>query len=468
MEKNITPVADDEPLREKSRELSIRQACWYGVMDGFGMRYITPFALALGANNRIIGILASLPGLLANLSMLGTIKLVKRWTRKRITMTSVMIQTAFWPLLIGSGALYFVLDVKNSVPAWSVVVVYTLMVVGGSLCGPAWASWMKDLMPKNVGAYMGRRSRGAGTVAFLSMMAAGVILDKFKVTDHLFLGFTVLFTVAVIGRLICASYIKRQYEPPFQYDEKTHFSFAQFLKRMAGNNFGRFTIYIALFSMTAQISSPFITVYMLKNLGFTYTEYTLVILSSTLFSLLSLPYWGRLSDRYGNLVAIRITGIILPVIPVLWMLSPVFSGMSHRSVVVYLIVLQAVAGLIWSGFEMGAGNFIYHAVTPARIGICATYYSILNGVGALIGGLLGGFISSLDFTLFGLSSILCIFLLSGLGRLMVYLFMHGKIREVRTVEMFTYDAAKTSFVNFLEIFKPNFLRKSGEHTQRPY
>jgi MFS family permease len=462
LEQHIPPVPDEEAQKAHSRELSIKQACFYGLTDGFGQRYITPFALAVGANNRVIGILASLPNLLGNLSQLFTLKLVGKWSRKKITMTAVNVQAIFWPLLIGAGALYFVLGVRGDFPPWSVLVIYTLMTVVGALCGPAWTTWMKDLMPKEIGAYMGRRSRNAGLVGFLSMMAAGFLLDRFKVTQHLFLGFVVLFAMALFGRLMSGYFISRQYEPSFKYDESAHFTFLQFIKRMSGNNFGRFAIYISLFSMTAQISSPFITVYMLKYLDFSYTEFTLVSLSSALTALIALPYWGRFSDRFGNLMAIRVTGLILPFIPMLWMLSPVFSHRSHGSVVAYLIILQAFSGLIWSGFEMGSGNFIFHAVTPQRIAICAAYFSILNGAGALIGGFLGGFISSLNFTFFGLSSILFIFLLSGSGRLFVFLFMNRKIREVRTVEMFTFDTAKSSFVNFLEMFKPNFLKRPGD------
>jgi MFS family permease len=266
----------------------------------------------------------------------------------------------------------------------------------------------------------------------------------------------------MLGRYLSAYFISRQYEPPFRFDEEAQFTFFQFLKRMAGNNFGRFVIYISLFSMTAQISSPFITVYMLKHLDFSYLEYTLVALSSALTGLLSLPFWGRFSDRFGNLASIRVTGVLLPLIPVLWMLSTLFLGISHRSAVIYLVSLQAVSGLIWSGFEIGSGNFIYHAVTPQRIGICSTYFSILNGAGALIGGVLGGLISSLRFSFFGLSPILFIFLLSGAGRLFIYLIMHGKVREVRAVETLTFDAARTSLANFFSSFKPNFLRGPGD------
>ena len=51
-----TPAPDnEEALREHSKYLGIQDACAWSVMDGFGLRYVTPFALALGANNRQIG-----------------------------------------------------------------------------------------------------------------------------------------------------------------------------------------------------------------------------------------------------------------------------------------------------------------------------------------------------------------------------------------------------------------------------
>lgn len=52
-------------------------------MDGAGSRYITPYALAIGANNTQIGLLTSIPSLLGNLSQLFTSKIIEKTSRKK-------------------------------------------------------------------------------------------------------------------------------------------------------------------------------------------------------------------------------------------------------------------------------------------------------------------------------------------------------------------------------------------------
>jgi MFS family permease len=58
----------------------------------------------------------------------------------------------------------------------------------------------------------------------------------------------------------------------------------------------------------------------------------------------------------------------------------------------------------------------------------------LSGVGIFLGALLGGLISSLYIHFFNIDIILWIFMLSAVLRMIVYLFMINKIKEVRKTE----------------------------------
>ncbi|MBL8027999.1 MAG: MFS transporter [Fibrobacteres bacterium] len=454
-------TAEEEKKLEEGRTLSVRQGAYYGIMEGFGIRYITPYALAVGASNRIIGLLATLPGLLATLSQLLTLPLMRHWSRKRITLVSVLLQAAFWPILLIAGYLYFVKGDTSKLPGKMVLVFYSMMLIAGSICGPAWISWSKDIMPKNIGSFVSRRSRMLGIVALVSMLLAGLILDWFKKENMLFIGFCLLFLASFVGRLFSANNIRQIYEPPYKFDDAAYFSFLQFLKKMAGNNFGRFAIYISLLSLTANIYAPFGSVYMLKNLHFSYTEFTAVILVNSVFAIFSMGFWGRISDRFGCMSIIKTTGWIVLFIPTLWLLAPLFNNISHNAVLVFLIIQQMFSGFMWAGFEFAAGSFIYHAVTPQRTAICASYLSILNCTGALIGGLIGGYISSLKFTFFGFPAILSLFVIGSVLRLIVYLVMGSSVKEVRSVECLTLEEAKSSFVDFLADFKPGFIGRPG-------
>jgi MFS family permease len=423
----------EDNLINETKKISVKEAGAYSVMDGFGLKYITPYALAVGASNTQIGIISSLPSLLGNLSQLLTLKVMKFWTRKKIVFFAVLLQSLMWLALLAVGSMYFIFGIK-SLSSNLVIAVYTLLILFGAFGGPAWQSWMKDLIKKGIGIYFGKRSRIATTISLCCMIIAGFILDYFKKTN-IFIGFVILFLAAGIGRFISARLMLKQYEPPIKIDDKYFFSLKDFIKRMHKNNFGRFVIYFSLVSLTVNISGPFLAVYMLKNLSFSYTYFMTVTLASVITTLLFVSPWGKFADKYGNLKTMKITGALTPLMPLLWLSSIIFTN--PNTVFIYLILVECFSGAIWAGFNIAAGNFIYDAVSRQRVAICATYYNILAGLGVLIGSLFGGILSSKYETLLGMESLLFIFLLGGTLRFIVYFAMNSKIQEVRKVKHFS-------------------------------
>ena len=453
-----------ETLKAKSRKLSIYEGSAWSVMDGFGLRFIVPYALAMGASNRVIGLLNALPSLFGNLSMLGTLRLMRKWTRKRICVTGVLVQALLWLIIIGMGGLYFVLEQRNAAPAWGLLLVYTVLIMAGALAGPAWTSWMKDLVNRDIGNYFGRRNRIAGTTGLICMLLASFFLDHMKTGMHLYLGFVVLFTIAFFARMISLMILRRQYEPSFETEETAYFTLLQFLKKMRHNNFGKFVICTGLFSIAVQIAAPFTTVYLLNTLKFSYVQFTIIVLAASITSLIILPFWGRFADRYGNLKAIKLTSFGIGLIPFFWLASYFFIDRGTNFMFVFLIVAQLISGFIWPGYDMSVGNFIFDAVSRQRMAICSCYFSILNGAGILIGSMLGGFLSSSPFMVLGMTSLVFLFLISGLGRLVVAFLFYLKIKEVRPVEEFGLKEASAQFnrlppLRFLEFFRLNFMRR---------
>ncbi|MEK6918157.1 MAG: hypothetical protein AABW51_04375 [Nanoarchaeota archaeon] len=112
-DENALSRQKEEQLIEKTKKISVREGSAYSMMEGFGARYTTPFALAIGANNTQIGLLSSIPSLLGSFSQLYTLHEMDKWSRKRIVFIGVFLQALMWLALIGVGALYFVLDIKT-------------------------------------------------------------------------------------------------------------------------------------------------------------------------------------------------------------------------------------------------------------------------------------------------------------------------------------------------------------------
>lgn len=433
MEKGELSKEEEQKLIEKTKNISVREAGAYSVMDGFGFRYVTPYALSVGASNTQIGLLSSLPGLLGTLSQLLTFHFMKRFSRKKIIFWGVFLQALMWLLLIAAGIPFFIYGVKNSLSPNLVILVYTVLVLFGSFAGPAWTSMMRDLVPVNRGQYFGRRNQVAGAVALGCMFLAGFLLDYFKQT-HVYLGFIIMFLVAGLGRFISAILFTKHYDPKFEVDDKKYFSLIDFIKKMRANNYGRFVLYYSMVSFSCAIASPFFVVYMLKDLGFTYSQYMITVVFNSLTTLLFMPLWGKFADKYGNVEVMRITGFLIPLLPFLWLATPLVHNVTY--LVILIIALEIYSGLIWSGFNLSAGNFVYDAVTKERLSICSSYWNIINGFFALIGALIGGYLSSHNVSLLGFSPILTLFLISAVMRFVVYYVYSKGISEVRTVQTF--------------------------------
>src|SRR3989344_4939717 len=205
IKREVTP---EDLLVRKAKKTSIREGSAYTISEGFGIRNITPYALALGASNTHIGFLTSLPTMIGNFSKLLTPWFMERFGRKWIAFFGALFQAIMWLAILYVGYLYYYTGYTNA--PIMLVLVYTLLVLFGAFYGPAWSSWMKDLVTKNSGRYFGLRSKITGFFVLISMLVSGFILDYFKQTK-IFIGFIIIFGIAFLARTCSALLFTQKY-----------------------------------------------------------------------------------------------------------------------------------------------------------------------------------------------------------------------------------------------------------------
>ena len=71
-------------------------------------------------------------------------------------------------------------------------------------------------------------------------------------------------------------------------------------------------------------------------------------------------------------------------IPILWLFSADFY---------YLVIVQALTGLVWAGFNLSAANFLFDAVSPPKRARCVAYQALVNATFVFAGSLLGGIVA---------------------------------------------------------------------------
>ena len=404
--------------KQKALEHSITEGSAANFSAGMGNSYITPFALALNSNPFQIGLLSSFSGLASPLAQFFGSKLMETHSRKRIVMIFVLLQSLMWLPILALGYLFWQGLLVSYLP-YLLITLFSILAIFGGIATPAWFTWMGDLVPeKDRGKYFSVRNRAVGAAGLIAVLLAALILDMFKTQGFVLLGFAVIFALAFTFRFISFLTFRKQYDPKFKLEKGYSFSFLSFIKKF--DNYGKFSIYNLFFYFALMIASPFFAVYMLTDLGFSYTTFMFITLSSSLFYLLLTPLAGKFSDRFGNVKLLYTAQVFFVLYPIFWIFfeNPL-----------YLIIFpQLAGGIAMAAFTIASTNFTYAAVGPQHRGICIAYTSILIGIGVFLGSILGGaLIKYIPITF--MKPILFVFLLSASLRFLAGLLFLPKIKD---------------------------------------
>jgi MFS family permease len=239
-------------------------------------------------------------------------------------------------------------------------------------------------------------------------------------------GFIILFSLALLARIMSWKSFKKMYEPKIKLEKGYYFSFSDFLLN-SKSNFKKFTIYRFFLNIACSISSPLLAVYLLRNLGFQYTIYMIIIFAITVFSLIVIELWGKFADKFGNYRVLAITSVLIPLIPIFWIMSP--------NPIYLFLIPPFVSGIAWAGFNLAAGNFVYDNVSQQKRGLAVSYLNMMGGFGTFIGAGIGAILIkflTIDF----IEPIIAIFILGGIIRMIVVFFGIPHINEIKKTERF--------------------------------
>lgn len=406
----------------RSLRYSVLDASAYAAMLGLTQNYITPLALELKATTAQIGLLSSIPQLTMSLSYLAAPDLSERaGSRKRMILPVIFMHALMFIPILLVPYLFRVSAV------WWLIGFVTVSVVLGAVAFPAWGSMMADLVPVRLrGRYFGSRGRIAGAIQMVFQFLAGGILQL--LTSNIFTGYAILFGGATLFRLLSCFFFSRQYEPAQAVSKEKGPSLSAMIRNIGSSNLGRFIVYFSLIDFCTCISAPFFAVFMLRDLSFSYLTFVTVSSASAVSNLVFLAYWGRRADSAGNLKVVRITSLIIPLVPILWIFS---------DNVFYLVAANVVSGFAWSGFSLAGVNFAYDASEPANRTKQLAVFGALDGLACCLGSLLGGYVAPHLPMLFS-HQLRTLFLVSGVLRGLVVLFLLRKIVEVRRVPDVSY------------------------------
>lgn len=409
---------------------SQKEAVASAVMTATGDNFFNAFAVYLQASAPQISLLTAIPQFVGALAQMSSVWLTQAISRKTLVVGAAAFQGFVVLLIAGLAAVGW----QGSQAMRILIILAVCYHAASNIIQPHWRAWMGGLVPpRRRGVFFASRTRLTMATSLLVFLGGGGLLTVTDNHQMAWLGFTLVFGAAALGRWISARLLGQMHDPnphPSMSEPEVIIStWQQCRTAFRDRTFRNYSFFVASMQGMVAISAPFFAVYMLDDLNFSYLQYSLNSVASIAVQFVTLGFWGRVSDRFGNRLGMVITSCFLPTLPLLWLVSSDFY---------YLLVVQVISGFAWAGFTLSTANYLYD-IRPRRSNF-ATYAAMQSALGAsmvFIGALAGGWVVLRADTLLQYlpfdpgAPILLVFIVSGVMRLLVILWFLPRIEEPR-------------------------------------
>jgi MFS family permease len=345
------------------------------------------YALELGANNAVVGLLAAVP-LLFQLVQLPAIFLVEKIRRRRVIAVASLVLAR---LLLVPMAL---LPLFPTGPALaSLVVLLAINAALHAVAACSWNSWVRDLVPPRLmGRYFARRQFAALAGSILISLAAGLAVDYAPKLDQTYRLpiYGVLFIVAVVAGIISAWYLWQVPEPPMAPPRRVGLR-----ETLAGpfrdRNFTNAIRFLAAWNFAVNLAAPFFGVYLLQKMSYPMFAVVLFAAVSQAANLAGLRVWGALSDRFSNKTVLRVTAPLFLLCILAWLF--VVAPDTAWGRIGLLLTLHLLMGFSTAAIGLASGNLSLKLAPRGQ----ATAYLAASGLATAVASglapIAGGFLA---------------------------------------------------------------------------
>src|SRR5690242_14781260 len=261
----LSPVSQVTPeALEQGKRALVRDAAWASMVGAlYGGVVLVGFALQIGATPLHIGMLAAIP-FFAQIAQVPAIALVERLRqRKRIAIVSV---TTSRLIIFGLAALALVPDDRTRLAL--LLVAQVAITVLGSVTGCAVNSWMHQLLAgQGLGELFSRRLFWSTVLASLGAVVAGQLVQHWPGDDKLD-AYAIAFVAAGFAGFVSTWYIARVPEPTMQQTGPRTPPLQMLPAPFLDPAFRRVIVFMASWNFASNLAAPFLTVYLLQQLGY--------------------------------------------------------------------------------------------------------------------------------------------------------------------------------------------------------
>ncbi len=383
---------------ERGKRALVKDAAWASMVGAlYGGVILVGFALELGATPWHIGLLAAIP-LFAQVAQVPAIALVERLRqRRKIAVTAVSISRVIIALL----ALVALIPDPH-VALYTLLAAQVCITVFGSVGGCSLNAWLHQLLAREgLGALFSQRLFWSTVLASLGALAAGHLVQHWAAPERLH-AYAVCFAAAGLTGFISVYYLATVPEPRMVQSGPPTPLFAMLRAPFLDRDFRRVITFMASWNFASNLAAPFVTVYLLQQLGYGMGTVTTLWISSQIANALTMYLWGRLSDRLTNkaILAVALPAYLGCVIGLPFTAIPHIHGLTLALLYVVHVIMGAASG----GIALATGNLGLKLAPQGRgtsyLAAVGLTGATAGGIASIVGGALADWFSARELSVF--------------------------------------------------------------------
>ncbi|HSC63976.1 MAG TPA: MFS transporter [Caldimonas sp.] len=365
---------DDLAAAERSL---VADSAWASLAGAWsGGVVLAAFAVALGAGPLAIGLLAAIP-VAAQAAQLPAIALIERLReRKRLAVVALALSRL---VLLAMAALPFVAQRQHAIVL--LVAAQVVIAMLGSVSACAMNAWLHQLIaPSRLAPFFARRLLWGTLLGGIGALLAGQWIDHAPTTDRLH-GFAWVFAAGALASFVSTYFVARVPEPRMVEAGPPVSLLAALRRPLADQNFRNLLRFLASWAAVSNVAAPFLTVYLLRQLGYSLATVTALGVASQLANAFALSLWGRVSGRFAN------KSVLAAALPVYFICTGALvlaNRPAHPTLgLALLYALHILMGAATGGIALATGNL---SLKLAPQGQGTSYLAVVGIVSALAGG----------------------------------------------------------------------------------
>jgi MFS family permease len=361
-------------MRTYNEKISIYHGMVSTVAANLASNYYPIFAITiLGATNYQVGLISSLPPLVALIMTIPAAIILNRLDQQKKTVAMNVLWGRLMFLLLAG-----VVFLQSSFQAWSFLIIVALMNIPGTISNVGWQTLISGMIAdERRGAFFSDRNRLLTIVGMITMLIIGIVM---KNESHNSLAYQILFGLAFAFGLLEVYFLMKHKETVVPKADKEQRNTSMDWSIFKDQGYKWFLIAALTFNFSWQMAWGLFSIYNVKYAHATILWISIFSVANQLVQIFSYPLWKKWADQKSNTLMLVWVAFGMATAPFLNALS---------TNLYYLTFVSMTSGFFVSGTMLLLFNLLLEQSPKEKRTYCITTYNVLLSFVAFVAPQIG-------------------------------------------------------------------------------